>query len=974
MTDENENSSLGGRNNKIRKIKSKLNIENLTCGNISRKRNLFHETFVRTKSIDKNISKILETQNKNIMVSGIFDNINIKKYKTDKNNNKLIKKSHLINNSAIKSNNIIKVNVKMTKSKNPTNINNSKEKSKINKENNKNKEIKGNYKTEKSDYLINDTNLYNFITQENFYSRKINKIILIQKYWKKYLYSHGKIHNTNDYINYIRKTKTRMFLIKVKRIIYSKIFRLLKYKLYNINYYFHLWYNITFLRKILKKIIDKKKKNYRKNIPKIIPNYTQFKNHNSSRRQIRSNFYRFQTLNIFNNNFSKTNNNLSSIDNNYLIPNKINKYIRKTTVQSLTNVNSTRKASLNKSSERTLTKHYLEKVIKKKTKSNVQELFKNNKINLNLVNEIKTPSNKNSFRVIKNKNIFDKKNKKIEIKPNNKTCYLTIDKIEDKNNFIFKNNKNKTVRALSDKHFNFLFPKKRMSKYNINNEISNISPNMTIIGKFMKIDTEYNWSNKNKSINISQKNKKIKDMFYKLQKFDSFPLSLSNKKKSNVFIYKSKNCINNYFIHWKNIIFKGKLVKYLIIISNKIKLRKIFYRTIIRMVMDFFQIIILKKNFDKYKYKPIETNILLKLRAFLLKNNKLKRYIDSSNKENSNYYSLKGGDIINNININNFINYDSNKIIPLDKNYNLWNSCTHVNNFRFPISYIKDNKINVINTKNETRNKQNYKIVKIKNSYPEGIIISQINQLRMVFNLIEQKRQRQNNKNINNYFNIWKTNTLDQSKNKVNFRKINMKQKKEYNRYSKKNTIYSARDSNQNKNNKTIRLIDNINKKKIDSSSELSMIRTQINSEIVYTKKILNHNNNMFKNYYRKNNNILIKGHNLRKINKIEEREVHFNSLSVNKDNPFLKNKANENIIKISDKLTESGIKKKISKIKIEFMENPMMKNRKGKKINCKLIFDKIKNSFDKTFGKIVYKDVNQTFCCISKNYQDDLN
>jgi len=864
----------------------------------------------------------------------------------------------------------------MKKSKNPISINNSKEKSKIIKENNINinKEIKENYQEDKSYYRIKDTNLYNYISQDNFYSKKINKIILIQKYWKKYLYLHGIFHNKYDFINYIRKSKARMFLIKLKRIIYSKIFRLLKYRLYNINYYFHLWYNITHLKKILKKIIAKKKNNYPKNIPKIIPNYIQFKNHNSSSRQIRSNFYRFQTLNTFNNNISKANNNLSSIDNNYLIPNKINNYIRKTTVQSLTNVNSTRKTSLNKSSERTITKNYLDKVIKKKTKSNVQELFKNNKINLNLVSKIKTPSNKNSFRVIKNKNNKDKKNKKIEIKPNNKIYYLTIDKIEDKDNYIFKHYINKTVRALSDKHINIFFPKRRMSKYHINNEIRNISPNMTKLGKFIKNDTEYNWSNKNKSINITQRNKKVKDRSYKFKKFDSFPISFTIKKKSNNFTYKNKNCINNYFIHWKSIIFKEKLVKYLIIVSNKIKLRNIFYRTIIRMIMDFFQIIILKKYFDKYKYKPIETNILLKLRAFLLKNNKLKRYIDSSNKENSNYYSLKGGDIINNININNFINYDSNKIIPLEKNYNLWNCYTHVNNFRFPISYIKDNKINIMNTKKETRNKQSYKIVKIKSSYPEGILIAQINQLRMVFNLIEQQRQRQNNKNINNYFNIWKTITLERSKNKVNFRKINIKQKKEYNRYSKNNTIYSARDSNQNKDNKTIRLIDNINKKKIDSSTELSMIRTQINSEIVYTKKILNHNNNMFKNNYKNNNNILIKGQNLRKINKIEEREVHFNSLSVNKDNPFLKNNNNENILKISDKLTESGIKKKISKIKIEFMENPILKNRKGNKINCKLIFDKIKNSFDKTFGRIVYKNVNQTFCCISKNYQDDLN
>ena len=766
-------------------------------------------------------------------------------------------------------------------------------------------------------------------------------------------------------------------MIKLKKIIYSNLMRLLKYRLYNISYYFHIWYNKIYLKKILKIFISDKKDNYQKNVSKRIPNYIQFTNHNLSSRQIRSNYYRFKILNTNNNNFSKINYNLSSIDN-YLISNKNNNYIKKTAFQSLTKVNSTRNSHLNKSSERTIIKNYIEKVIKKKTKSNLQELFKNNKINLNLnlINKTKTPSNKNSFKAIQNKNNFCKKFKKIEIKPNNKISHLTIDKIEDKDYFIFKNYNNKTVRALSDKNINILFPKRRMSKYNKNNKIRNTSPNISNIGKFMKNDIEYNWTNTNKCINLEQKNKKIKDKVYKLKKFDTCPLSFKNKKNNKVYIYKDKKCINKYFFHWKSIILKEKLVKNLIINANKIKLRKIFYRKVIRMIMDFFQIIILKKYFDKYKYKPIKTNILLKLRAFLLKNNKLKQFINASNKENFNYYFRKGGDIINNININNFINYNSNKIIPLEKNYNLWNNYTLVNNFRIPpLSYIKKNEINVMNSNKEAKiSTKNYKIVKIKSSYPQGNIIAQINQLRMVFNLIEQKRQK--NKSIKNYFNTWKTNTLNHDKIKENFRKINIKQKKEYNRYSKNNnnTIYSARDSTQDKNNKTIKLIDNINKKKIENSSELSMIKTQINSEIVYTKKILNHNNNMFKNNYINNNNILIKGQNLRKLNKIEEREVYFNSLSVNKDNPFLKNKINENTFQIIDKLTESGIKKKISKIKIEFMENPILKNKKGNKNNCKAIFDKIKKSFDKTIGKIVYNNVNQTFCCSSKNYQDELN
>ena len=65
--------------------------------------------------------------------------------------------------------------------------------------------------------------------------------------------------------------------------------------------------------------------------------------------------------------------------------------------------------------------------------------------------------------------------------------------------------------------------------------------------------------------------------------------------------------------------------------------------------------------------------------------------------------------------------------------------------------------------------------------------------------------------------------------------------------------------------------------------------------------------------------------------------EIHFNSLSINKNNSF-----NRNI-----KLTESAIKNKISKIKIDLMNNPSHKDKnKYNKIDYDNIFKAIKKTF----------------------------
>ena len=93
-----------------------------------------------------------------------------------------------------------------------------------------------------------------------------------------------------------------------------------------------------------------------------------------------------------------------------------------------------------------------------------------------------------------------------------------------------------------------------------------------------------------------------------------------------------------------------------------------------------------------------------------------------------------------------------------------------------------------------------------------------------------------------------------------------------------------------------------------------------------------------------------------------------------------MKNAVNdENINNNNNVLSESAIKRKISKIKIEINDNNRIKKiKKGKNyinnINYKDIYKKIKNYFSKKNRKITDKKVNQTFCCLLINNQDEFN
>ena len=331
---------------KIRKFKSNLTLDTITSKNLSKKKNLSKESYIRTKSNDNKTSKMLKTQKKSIMLSHIFENMNIKNHNIEKIDNKLKKTVES------KLNTLIKVNIKK---RNNNSISKNKTIGKnINLKPNtisKNKSNISNYKTESNGFYNNHKSICNLISQENFYNNKISKIIFIQNFWKKYLF-HKNFYNINDKCDCIKEAKIKTFIFKLRKYIYTCYFKLLKNRIFNIKYYLHLWHNKIFLHKILQNIIYLRKnkfKKFQKNVSMKRPNL--------SSRQIRSTFNRFKSLNINKtnkNNFSIPNNNLSSIENDSLNK-KINNFIQNSTFSTISNINTIRKTN-NKSSEKSYNK------------------------------------------------------------------------------------------------------------------------------------------------------------------------------------------------------------------------------------------------------------------------------------------------------------------------------------------------------------------------------------------------------------------------------------------------------------------------------------------------------------------------------------------------------------------------------------------------------------------------------------------
>ena len=1055
-------------------INNKLGKENIKHDNL-----LFKSNTISGKSLNKKIIKRNYPEN-------TFNPIIKKSYKkkllfldlvqSNKTINKGNNHNHMTSNTDTNLNNLIKVNIKNNKEKDYTPINRTIRKRKVLKGN---IDINNIYKDKSHKFL-------NFKEYLGINNNKIKKIIFIQKWWKKIFYIQKYLIKVNNLINIIKK------------IIYKNIMNQFIICLYYLKSYFLKWYYIVNYKKILDKLIIYKQKYFTKKTININNSFhtIHIKNKNTTNKKIQkkkvlNNFKKFKKIDqnklTFNSDMCNiiesllnTNNNDNN-NNNFILENKSPLVASISSKNNTYSQRSLRKKVFENQNYSTINNNNKNKLVFNTIISNNSNSIKNilktqikknyNSNNERQINRIRNLNKNNNY--LGNKNLIKYSEKNIVINCNKENNKL----LKFSNNRILKDNKARNINNSLKKKLNiFINETGNITHHSIQNPkiLLNTEPNFTnynnnynnisnTINSF-KNNNILNTINSSYNNNINKK-KVIKDKLFKLKKYDTCSITLKNKKFNK---YK-KYYIKKYLYFWNEITVKNKIISYFIKQSKIINLRNLFYKKIISDIKRLFKILLLKKYFIQYKDIIFKIVIIRKLKLF----NKNINNINNINIKNcNNNKNLKRGDIINNININNFINYTNNNIsdyIPKStKNHNIIpNSVKLYNNiptyFKSPFNYFNNfnniNELNIINTNINLDLNNNYRL----NKKRKGILVNQINQFRMVFNLLEQ-HYRNNKPSLFNYFTKWKNNCLNSKyyNNKYNFRKIekrkinekiinfkkiniqnnnnitnNINNNKDYqikkgdnknkkyeikninisnlkpkndlnniNQFLKKNNnkhIYSARYSNNirdsefdyinnslQNNNKRIKYID-INKNIYENSFESSFLRNNVNSEIVYQRKILNFNHITNLNNSNCPNSNIIPSDNkfpFKKLNKIEEREVHFDSLSKNKniynniennynyynnDNYRLINNNDKNDININ---LENKIRNKLSKIRIDIpinINNNIDDEKNDKIYSNKILFNRIKNLFSKDI-KLENKKVNQTFCGLRLFLEDEFN
>ena len=977
-------------------------------------------------------------------------------YLDTSDNKKIYNKKSQISNTDSNLNSFIKVNIKLNNLKGKGNEfktkNNLVENKQIlKKENNENK-------------LTDKKNIFN---ENKIY--EINKILLIQKWWKNY-------YNQLIYIKKkIEIIKMQYFFDVIKRAIFKYIMKAIINKKYMKN---------PINTKKNKIQIESKYligKNNNKNI-----NKNKEINYNSNTKNYKSNTYKhIKNKNIIDDKIIK---NLTSKNND--INNYSYKGHKRDNIISFSSKLTPMLCSLQNSFEGDINndlnslKDSTKKIIFNKNRNidNINKInnvikkpfYQNTILNINKharfekIKKLKNTTNKN----LKKKynmynNTYNNKNKKKKVIQKDN---LTQNKLSLNSYY----NKNTNDQTLSKKYNIFLDDDDNYSQTNLS-KIKNVNTEPSISNNINNInDKKGNYDMKNSStLNASKKKNKVnEDKFYKLRKFDTCPISCNNNKEK---LY------NNYYVkkyssYWDKIKIKNKILYNFIEFSNQIKLRFLFYNRFIQIIFQTFKLLFMKIYFSKYKDIINRDIILNKLKLYLLKRKNTNTLLNENN-NNFSCVTLQRGDIINNININNFINYtkdEINNLIPnIKDDYNLVSNSIKLNSnthsyFKSTLPYLSINSINNVGKINIMKNNfdinNNYHKIylnKKKEVLPKGILVDQINQLRMVFNLLEQHSciNSDNISHLLNYFKKWKKvceiNLDNKTSNKIslNYKKINIQNKYKKNRqnyerninkniissnnvikkadmeedkYSKKTlneincnkyvkinqskNIFKTRYSNTfrgyenseilRNDNIKIRYIDNRNRIISDNISDLSNYKYNFNSEIIYQKKILNYNNQISNlnndiNYLHKSIISESKLNNYKNNNKIEEREVHFNSLSSNKNTTYTNirnnniniiyndnfnifdNNINNNKNKIN-KNQDIELKKKISKIKIisesiNFDVNSINVKDSINENNCSNLINKIKKLFSKE-RKVNNHKINQTFCCSPINLLDEID
>ena len=353
------------------------------------------------------------------------------------------------------------------------------------------------------------------------------------------------------------------------------------------------------------------------------------------------------------------------------------------------------------------------------------------------------PNKKENIKVKKQKNSNNNqiKSKKNDIKYKLKKNLMSssIDQLQNINNIIFNSNINN----------NYFYPQN-------NTELSN--NNINTISSF------------NSSFFNTNKINKIIDpvKYLKLWHYETYCNLIRNKLRGLSKIFK----FSKQFRKTQICVFFGFFKKfYIFIIEAKLKEYFIKYRN--KIIRNILKKCTVYKVFNRYKEIVFKKLILEKLKNYLITNQKLiykeiEKDIENFNKNNYIFNNPRKKVIINNSN-QLFIN-----INPLDKANNLVFPSINKSmlDLMHPLDHIYIN--NLSNKEEYNFTEENQTFIFNSNNYKKDIdMVTQLNQLTMVINLVEQLRIKNKkekdiqNKNkdmiLLNYFHKWK-NTLNNKK------------------------------------------------------------------------------------------------------------------------------------------------------------------------------------------------------------------
>ena len=479
--------------------------------------------------------------------------------------------------------------------------------------------------------------------------------------------------------------------------------------------------------------------------------------------------------------------------------------------------------------------------IKRNKMKNINPLFLYNNLGLNILGtqpskESKIKKNDSSVKKRKNKgnNLIPNSDKKCLVKNKNNQKKVFSKNSNDKN---VKKNYNFEKNVLPKKNINKEFTSKTNNKKKPNIDKSNLIQNEHKEGiKYYNTEICNEIINNNYSkYKIEQiekmflkknfeRNKKLKmkkNLNNIINQDDKNNEKIECVKNDDVFSINNIKYIKNSFFYWRSSIVKQKILNSLIYISKFDKFIKKIQTIFIDKFMKIMNNCILFKYFQIYKDKYFRWKIMKNLK-------KIKNKI-ISNKE------VNKIDIINNININNYIYSDYNKFIN-QKNKN-------------PIFVSK-----LICSKNKKEN-----------------LLKEIKELGKDINIFAEKNQDINSvqQNFNNYNNYIFLNQTDRSYNKINrnlffenYSKDGIMFVKSINNRNNKSNIFSENITNQtNQLRMVINLIEKHRRKKMN-------LYEKFHKWVLITKLNIRKNSpELYKSFYINNKDIYDK-YSMNKYNK----------------------------------------------------------------------------------------------------------